>query len=255
MKMEQLNFKDIKEFTDLVAEIYATCLEFNEDVQVVAHYEEAREIIKELLKHSLDLDISNIELEEADLCGYDKEYIISVVNGEIWCEKAWCGDKYRRLDGGVVYLLDNCSSKLVQKIDNKDLAYEVAIDYDYDEDGYDDEFDDYEDDNEDDDLDNEPIQKEVEQNTPCKCCSCGSDLPSEKKSSEAKSNQLKSAQSATPAQSKITYKINGHAVHKEEFEKAKSQFLKECNRSLDDFIINIDRFYEAKKALEDVFWW
>ena len=63
--------------------------EFN-DIAIIAKYEEARQIIKELL--CIGCEIKSIDLHDAEYDRYDAEYIISVVMNEedkeceIWCE-------------------------------------------------------------------------------------------------------------------------------------------------------------------------
>ena len=83
--MKRLEFYDYEDFVCAVADTYDSLDgEDFEDIAIIAKYEEARQIIKELIY--IGYDISNIELHEVDWDNYDAEYIISLYDNSIWCE-------------------------------------------------------------------------------------------------------------------------------------------------------------------------
>lgn len=103
--------------------------EFN-DIAIIAKYEEARQIIKELL--CIGCEIKSIDLHDAEYDRYDAEYIISVVMNEedkeceIWCEPMLRENGYIMDESSVFYVFDNCSSKVVPYCKGE-IIYEVSI--------------------------------------------------------------------------------------------------------------------------------
>ena len=123
--MKNLYFKDFEDLACAVADTYDSlkCEDF-EDVAIVAKYEEARQIIKELI--CIGYDISNIELHEVDWDNYDAEYIISLYDNSIWCEPMLRENGYIEEYSPVIYVLDNCSSKVIPYCKGKNV-YEVTV--------------------------------------------------------------------------------------------------------------------------------
>lgn len=99
-----------------------------DDLSIIAKYEDARQIIKELVQCGFDLKSIRIEDEECD--GYDSEYIISISysvdNYEIWCEPMLRDTGYLTCDSNATYIVDNCSSKVIPYCKG-DTVYEVSI--------------------------------------------------------------------------------------------------------------------------------
>ena len=128
--MKKINFEDYEDFTDAVADIYNDfCDDDNfDDVSVIAKYDDAREIITELICKGYE--IHSIELNDPEFDGYDEEYIISLCNtgddGDIWCEPMVREGSYITDESSVIYVLDNCSSDVLKHLDGK-FIYEVSI--------------------------------------------------------------------------------------------------------------------------------
>ena len=123
--MKRLEFYDYEEFACAVADIYDSLKgEDFEDVAIIAKYEDARQIIKELI--CIGYDISNIELHEVDWDNYDAEYIISLYDNSIWCEPMLKENGYIEEYSPVIYVLDNCSSKVIPYCKGK-TVYEVTV--------------------------------------------------------------------------------------------------------------------------------
>lgn len=132
--MEQLTFKNIEEFVNKVDDNFNKLLESSNDydcptINIVAKYEDTRQIIKELLW--IDYNLRSIEsLDAPDFCNYFDEYIISITNidedYETWCEPMKNENGYILAEGNTIYILDNCSSKVISHLCSK-AVYEVNI--------------------------------------------------------------------------------------------------------------------------------
>ena len=129
--MERLEFNDYEEFACEVADTFDDICkndDFN-DIAIVAHYDEAKQIIREIL--CLGYDINSIELKDPELGYDDVPYIISVCGidseHEVWCESMIRDDgKYIEDESSVIYVLDNCSSEVLKYLDSERI-FEVGI--------------------------------------------------------------------------------------------------------------------------------
>lgn len=134
--MKQLSYEDYEDFvcdiTDKLDEIVKG-EEFN-DISIIAKYESAKEIVKELL--CVGADIASVELHREDFEEYWDEYIISVTkDGEnygVWCEKFKREKGYLTEESAITYVMDNCNSKVIPHIKSK-IQFEVSVSEDSDE--------------------------------------------------------------------------------------------------------------------------
>lgn len=94
-------------------------------VCVIAKYEEAREILSTLIS-SMGYGIACIDISDVLANNYADEYVISLFENKVWCEPAKRGNVYLTLECDYVYLLDDCNSKIIPKIES-DEVYEVEI--------------------------------------------------------------------------------------------------------------------------------
>ena len=123
--MERLEFNDYEDFACAVADTYdALDYDDEEDIAIIAKYEEARQIIKELL--CLGYDIHSVEIHDDLWENYDAEYVISLYDNEVWCEPMLRENEYIEEHAPVIYLLDNCSSKVIPYCKGK-TVYEVTV--------------------------------------------------------------------------------------------------------------------------------
>lgn len=132
-----LHFDDHEDFACAVSDVYDRVKSDDEynSVDVVAKYEDAKEIIRELVGIGYDIAFIN-ELANPEWDGYDDAFVISLLDDEIWCEPVKRKDGYIFVEADVVYIFDDCNSKIIPKIES-DEVYEVEIgDFD---DEYDDE--------------------------------------------------------------------------------------------------------------------
>ena len=129
--MRNLYFDDFEDLACDIADTYGSLDgEDFEDVAIIAKYEEARRIIKELL--CLGYDLHSVEIHDDLWENYDAEYVISLYENEVWCEPMLRENGYIEEDAPVIYVLDNCSSKVIPYCKGKNV-YEVTVGIDDDE--------------------------------------------------------------------------------------------------------------------------
>ena len=123
--MKNLYFDDFEDLACDIADTYDSlkCEDF-EDVAIVAKYEEARQIIKELI--CIGYDIHSLEIHDELWENYNSEFIISLYDNELWCEPMLRENGYINEESPVIYVLDNCSSKVIPYCKGK-TVYEVTV--------------------------------------------------------------------------------------------------------------------------------
>ena len=134
--IKTLHFKDFKDYEDFacaVSDVYDKVKSNDEynSVDVVAKYEDAKEIIRELIR--IGYGIAFIQgFGDSEWDGYDDAFVVSLLDDEIWCEPVKRNDKYIFVEADVVYIFDDCNSKIIPKIES-DEVYEVEIGNEYDD--------------------------------------------------------------------------------------------------------------------------
>lgn len=128
--MKVLSFGSIEEFCELVDDIISDSED--EIIDIVAKYDDVKEILKELVYYGRELEF--VELEPSDEWnGYDKEYSISVFDNKISCEKLWYEDRYYGSDAEIVFYMGDVNSKVIKSYSEYSTMYEVYIEDDNDE--------------------------------------------------------------------------------------------------------------------------
>ena len=129
--MERLEFYDYEEFACEVADTFDDICKNDDfdDIAIIAHYDEAKQIIREIL--CLGYDLNSIELKNPELGYDDVPYIISVCGidseHEVWCEPMIRDNgEYIDDESSVIYVLDNCSSEVLKHLDSE-CIFEVGI--------------------------------------------------------------------------------------------------------------------------------
>lgn len=129
--MERLEFNDYEEFACEVADTFYDICKNDDfgDIAIIAHYDEAKQIIREILCFGYDLN--SIELKNPELGYDDVPYIISVCGidseHEVWCEPMIRDNgEYIYDESSVIYVLDNCSSEVLKHLDSE-CIFEVGI--------------------------------------------------------------------------------------------------------------------------------
>lgn len=122
--IKQIYFED---FTSLACEIsdnFDMVKDEFGDIAIIAKYEEAKEIIEELVHigHSL----VSIRMSRPEWDGYCDEYIISLNHDGIWCEPMKRNGKYISDESTMIYIFDNCSSAVIPQC-RGNILIEVGI--------------------------------------------------------------------------------------------------------------------------------
>ena len=131
--IKTLHFEDYEDFACAVSDAYDKVKSDDEynSVDVVAKYEDAKEIIRELVGMGYGIAFIN-ELANPEWDNYDDAFVISLYDNEIWCEPVKRDDKYIFVEADVVYIFGDCNSKIIPKIE-ADKMYEVEIDNEHDD--------------------------------------------------------------------------------------------------------------------------
>ena len=129
IEIDILNFEDYDELACKIADDFDSIKDEDKDVSIIAKYEAARNIISALI--CIGANIASIELHKEELEEYYDEYIISITkdeNGEyeVWCEKFKREKGYLTDDSTVMYVMDDCSSKVIPYCKGK-TVYEVSV--------------------------------------------------------------------------------------------------------------------------------
>lgn len=131
--MEKLKFNDCEEFACAIADKY-NVVKNNDNLDslgIIAKYYEAKEIIQNLV--SIGYDIAFItDFADPEYNGYNEEFMIALLDNEIWVEPAKRNGKYIYVETNVAYILGNCNSKVISMTEETDEVFEVEIG-DYDE--------------------------------------------------------------------------------------------------------------------------
>ena len=123
--MKNLYFNDFEDLACSVSDTYASLKDEGfDDIAIIAKYEEAKHIIKNLL--CIGYDVHSIEIHDYLWDNYDAEFVISLYDNKVWCEPFLRENGYINEESPVIYILDNCSSKVIPHCKGK-IVYEVSV--------------------------------------------------------------------------------------------------------------------------------
>lgn len=122
--MERLEFEDYEEFACDIADKFDNIDDEFGDVSIIAKYDDAKEIIRELL--CLGYDVASIDIHREEFEEYYDEYRIALNQDGIWCEKFKRENGYFDDDASITYVMDNCSSVVFKHITSEEI-YEVCV--------------------------------------------------------------------------------------------------------------------------------
>lgn len=122
--MKRLHFDTFEDLANDILEKYNSLDDEYGDVTIVAKYDEAKEIIKELL--CVGYNIASIDINNPEHDNYFDEYFISLNFEGVWCEKSKNENEYYNAQSDIVYILDNCSSNVIDHCIST-FKYEVNI--------------------------------------------------------------------------------------------------------------------------------
>ena len=222
--MERLEFNDYEDFACEVTDTFDSIRQNDDfgDIAIIAHYDEAKQIIREIL--CFGYDINSIELKDPELGYDDVPYVISVCGidseHEVWCEPMICDNgKYIDDESSIIYVLDNCSSEVLKHLDSE-CIFEVGIGDD-------------------------------------ECCDeCGKCLtingkPATKEEFDRYVSQFKNDEKPTTTSSvKSVYKVNGKECSKEEFDKKYEEFEEMYLDNIRDMLL---RYCDLMDSFNDFF--
>lgn len=131
--MKRIVFEDVHE---LSVEMLHDALNFSDCVSAVCHYEIATTLLSELIQS--EVSIGQLDISDYEWNGYDKEYVISLMDGNVYCSPAYGMKKdgyshnsYLETYADIMYVHQDCNSKILKYIDC-DKLYEFSVS-DFDE--------------------------------------------------------------------------------------------------------------------------
>lgn len=122
--IKTLYFDDFEGFACRVADDYNSFDDKFSLVSVIAKFKEAKEIVKEFL--CMGFDIATIDICREELDGYEDEYLITLDDGEIWCEKYKRENGYVFAQSTIAYISNDCNSSLIPHV-KSDVMYAFEI--------------------------------------------------------------------------------------------------------------------------------
>ena len=122
--MQNVYFEDYEDLACDIADKFDMVKDDFGDIAIIAKYEEAKEIIAELV--CIGYSLESIEFDRPDWKNYYDEYLISLNFDGIWCQPMKVDGKYIIDDSTITYILDNCSSTVIPQCKGK-VVFEVGI--------------------------------------------------------------------------------------------------------------------------------
>lgn len=124
--MADLFYETYEDFTESVSYVDDTKGDFfkfkyDDDIAIVAKYDDAKRIVEELIY--CGYGVNAIELHDPEMRGYDKEFVISLYDGDIYVEPMFREKDYLNLHETIVYVLENCSSKVISHCKSEKLHF------------------------------------------------------------------------------------------------------------------------------------
>lgn len=123
--MKKKWYEDIEELCEDVVETYVSLENDLPTVSVIAKFDEAREVIAGLC--SLGYLPYSVNIEEPEYDNYYDEWLVELTENGIYSKRFKRKKGYTNCNSDYVFVLDNCSSKVIAKINPKHSTYEVSI--------------------------------------------------------------------------------------------------------------------------------
>lgn len=131
--MERLKRVAFEDISELARRMIQDCSDIDDcsTVNTVCHFEFAAELTEELIKQGCK--ISWLDIHDYEYMGYEYEFIVSLLDNKILVEPAYKykkdgyrEDGYIEVGGDIVYIHEDCNSRLLRFIDTREL-YEFGI--------------------------------------------------------------------------------------------------------------------------------
>lgn len=126
--MKRLVFEDVHE---LSVEMLHDALNFSDCVSAVCHYEIATALLSELIQS--EVPIGQIDISDYEWSGYTKEYVVSLMDGNVYCNPAYVTEKrgyshdtYLETYADIMYVHQDCNSMVLKYIDC-DRIFEFSV--------------------------------------------------------------------------------------------------------------------------------
>ena len=123
--MKIVNLTNYIDFADRICKQFTDLNDTFGSISVIALYDEAKQVIAACVRYGLD--IVSVEIDNAEYGDYCDEYIVTVDQEGLWCEPFKRNNKYIHTESDIVYIFDNCNSKVIKHC-NSDTVYEVCTD-------------------------------------------------------------------------------------------------------------------------------
>lgn len=139
--MKRMIFEDVHELATVM--LY-DALNLSDCVSAICHYEMATTLLSKIIQE--DVPIGQIDISDYEWSGYDKEYAVTIMDGNVYCsplfgmkKKGYSRDGYLGSYADIAYIHQDCNSKLLSCLEY-DKAYEFAVMELDDVDDYEDDF-------------------------------------------------------------------------------------------------------------------
>lgn len=127
--MKRMIFEDVHELSTVM--LYDAS-NLSDCVSAICHYEMATALLSEIIQ--ADVPIGQIDISDYEWSGYDKEYAVTLMDGNVYCnplfgmkKDGYSRDGYLESYADIAYIHQDCNSKLLSRLEY-DKAYEFAID-------------------------------------------------------------------------------------------------------------------------------
>ena len=124
--MNRMEFEEYEDLARHLDDTYEVITEFDEDndISIIATYWDATSIIEELI--DLGYSLHTVDIHHPDIKGYADEFVISIIDYQVWCEPLKRGDGYIDVQSTCIYVMDDCSSKVIPHCRSK-YVREVSV--------------------------------------------------------------------------------------------------------------------------------
>lgn len=210
-------------------------------ISVIAHYDVIKRLFEELILYGEHID-GLIELETSDYSDYDKEFKLHLTEDGIAIEKAWCDEdgqkepNYYFGTGDVVFIHEDCNSKILERIESDVILEFGFVDECEDTDSY------------------EECYGNCHGCEECcaECDVCGCEDYHCDDTNDGYKELLESKdenKTDVTVKSEEQYFVNGKSVSKDEYEK----FSKEFNEKMKETFDNFNAWSLCTKSLLNMF--
>lgn len=128
----ETHFKDYCEFSERLIFLVNNIDDTYPVITVYGKYDEIKTLMECLITKGIKID-EGVYLEDKEMSGYDKEFVLYLTIDGVAVNKIWHDDNkygeagYSYSEGDISYIHSNCNSKLLKSI-NSNVICELCID-------------------------------------------------------------------------------------------------------------------------------